>query len=400
MTPFMYENAKKSNFIAVVVPVYKNTMTAFEKISLRQCIRVLYQYDIYLLAPESLNVSEYIFFYNFKTKRFSDSYFKSKENYSELLLSQDFYLSFRNYDYLLIHQLDAFVFSDKLEHFCSLGYDYIGAPIPMATAWPHEVKRVGNGGLSLRKVSGCLKVLSAISPDCVYSKLSKDVGHAEDVYFAWCGGQSRFNFRTPTVAEALEFSIENNVARCYRKLGDWLPFGCHAWIIRLGVWWPIIKSHGYKLPDEKPPLQIKDNVWVQKYIMKRLLRKSSIFAVEVMKRVLFRSEYSIWGYGKIGKKCLQILNRIGCDIKYVYDESLSSKDEDVEITKPVMAEIAKRKEVVIITTERFGEEIGKYFTAFERREWYDYLYWSKIMNVFLQQYSSILANRSKKIINA
>ena len=37
---------------------------------------------------------------------------------------------FLEYQYMLIYQLDAFVFEDKLDYFCELGYDYIGIPVP------------------------------------------------------------------------------------------------------------------------------------------------------------------------------------------------------------------------------------------------------------------------------
>jgi len=44
------------------------------------------------------------------------------------MMSPAFYDAFKAFDYILIYQLDAFVFRDELEYFCSLGYDYIGAP--------------------------------------------------------------------------------------------------------------------------------------------------------------------------------------------------------------------------------------------------------------------------------
>lgn len=45
------------------------------------------------------------------------------------MLEADFYRRFGKYKYMLIYQLDAFVFSDKLLDFCEMGYDYIGAPV-------------------------------------------------------------------------------------------------------------------------------------------------------------------------------------------------------------------------------------------------------------------------------
>jgi hypothetical protein len=45
------------------------------------------------------------------------------------MLSIDFYKRFRDYKFILIYQLDAYVFRDELEYWCEQDYDFIGAPL-------------------------------------------------------------------------------------------------------------------------------------------------------------------------------------------------------------------------------------------------------------------------------
>jgi hypothetical protein len=55
--------------------------------------------------------------------------------YSQLLMSKEFYELFIEYDYIIIYQLDCFVFKDSLENWLYTGFDYIGAP------WVDGVKK-------------------------------------------------------------------------------------------------------------------------------------------------------------------------------------------------------------------------------------------------------------------
>lgn len=59
---------------------------------------------------------------------FPDTYFKGIAGYNRLMMSPEFYETFAQWEYILIYQTDAWVFSDRLSEWCSKGYDYIGAP--------------------------------------------------------------------------------------------------------------------------------------------------------------------------------------------------------------------------------------------------------------------------------
>ena len=74
--------------VNVVIPVYKPELTAYERISLTQCLRILGNYPILLAAPHSLDVSAYRELVpDLQVRTFDDGYFKGIEGYNRLTLS-------------------------------------------------------------------------------------------------------------------------------------------------------------------------------------------------------------------------------------------------------------------------------------------------------------------------
>nr|MBA3777644.1 hypothetical protein [Betaproteobacteria bacterium] len=146
--------------VATVTPLYKEDLTADERVSLLHLRRILEPYDRIFVAPQSLAAPEI----SEEVRRFPDRFFQSTLSYNKLLLSRQFYEAFSDYDYILIYQLDCLVLAPELDIWCSRGWDYIGAP------WFPDFGdgscgepfwAVGNGGLSLRRVEACLRVLSS-----------------------------------------------------------------------------------------------------------------------------------------------------------------------------------------------------------------------------------------------
>lgn len=110
-----------STKVAVVIPNHKAELNELEKISLDRCRKVLSRYPLIHAVPAGQNFS-YIA-PNERVAEFPAHYFKSVLGYNILSVSQLFYEAFLDFDYILIYQLDAFVFYDALEEFCALGYD-------------------------------------------------------------------------------------------------------------------------------------------------------------------------------------------------------------------------------------------------------------------------------------
>jgi hypothetical protein len=102
--------------VAITIPVYRDRLSELDEFSLARCIEVLGRYPIVFFGPESLGYSVYLSRAgSASVVRFPDRCFRSIETYSELLLSNAYYKAFSNYEFILIYQLDAFVFQDGLD---------------------------------------------------------------------------------------------------------------------------------------------------------------------------------------------------------------------------------------------------------------------------------------------
>lgn len=244
----------------IVIPVYKPTITGDEALSLDRCLNILCNYSIIFVAPESMSTAVYEQACNkhgiqFKDSRFHPSFFKDIQGYNRLLLNKSFYQSFQEYSYMLIYQLDAYVFSDNLESWCEKGYDFIGAPI-----FSKAGIRVGNGGFSLRKIKPILEFFNAnknVFPaksvienirlkekpfTRIFALLMMMAGwrnkplevadrwkYNEDDFWSNHLSNSRFALRTPPFEVAMKFSFECKPSTLWAMCNNELPFGCHAW---------------------------------------------------------------------------------------------------------------------------------------------------------------------------
>lgn len=229
--PQIFEMIESENNAVVVIPVYKSLMSADETCSLKQCLKVLSRYDIRFVCPEGLDMSEYdnLIGYSLPKERFAKSYFDGIEGYNDLMTEQSFYKRFGKYKYMLIYQLDAWVFSDQLTEWCNKDYDYIGAP------WfeklrtheeGYELWKCGNGGLSLRKIP---KFIQVTEPSIIQAIKLKNPDLWEDTLFSYGFDDTEHEIKCPAAEEASFFSFECSPSYLYEKNNNTLPFGCHAW---------------------------------------------------------------------------------------------------------------------------------------------------------------------------
>jgi hypothetical protein len=255
------------NRVAVVVPGYnRSEFTPDEEVSFRHLETFLGRYDKFLVVPRTLSIRRA----GFELKRFDDSFFGSAIANTRLLLSRAFYESFADYRYILIYQLDALVFSDQLQEWCATDLDYIGAPWMNCEDSPWVSRpRVGNGGLSLRKVASFLKVLASdrywVDPETYWQSvaagkpwyvrglhlprkwfkqlrrfngvkqelqqwhLRPDGTRNEDHFWADHAVRYDPNFKMASFEVGLRFAFEVAPRQCFELNGRQLPFGCHAW---------------------------------------------------------------------------------------------------------------------------------------------------------------------------
>ena len=232
------------NDIAVVIPYYHTHLTELEKISYENCLNVLKNHPIILVVPDHIPREDYLLKDRVTYEIVPSYWMESVESYNQMMISKDFYNRFIKYEYILIFQLDAFVFSDSLEQFYKYGYDYIGAPWLNGVKYLRTLKRgvwyVGNGGLSLRRISAFLNILNRESINYIDTH--------EDAF--WASYDSE-DFRVAPIEIALKFAFEKDVRRCFLLNHNEIPFGCHAWEkYDFEFWRPIFEEKGYYLHSQ------------------------------------------------------------------------------------------------------------------------------------------------------
>lgn len=263
--------------VAIIIPLYKEHPSAYDIVSLEQCFKVLSQFPIICIKPESMSLKSYSYEFS-KVISFEDSYFQNIASYNKLMMSSSFYELFLEYKYILIHQTDAFVFKNTLLDWCKKNYDYIGAPWLRNRLYPDLVKdikesikgyihrglnkkqvgadlptllqmenQVGNGGLSLRKTAKFYKICRK-SPKEIDLYLSRNEHFFnEDVF--WSIEVNRFwhRLKIPSYKKAVFFSIENNPQVAMILTEGELPFGCHAWDRNSEFFRSILAAYGYSI---------------------------------------------------------------------------------------------------------------------------------------------------------
>jgi hypothetical protein len=271
------------NKVSIIIPIYKEGLSDFEKVSLRQCFSILDKYKIKFICPKHMQFGFFHDFYNDKADFvfLKDENFDSIASYNYMLLSVWFYNLFIDYEYILIYQLDSFVFGDDLIFWIDAGYSYVGAPwikVNKNNVYPIEFDGVGNGGFSLRNVKDCIKILRSNRKvkslkDCIFkgndkfylkafflgliryhrkhkfNSIKNDLSINEDKVFSLAGKRFK-SFKIPSPQVASSFSFEVNPNLLFIKNNSQLPFGCHAWYkYDLKFYIPIINKYGYNLKE-------------------------------------------------------------------------------------------------------------------------------------------------------
>lgn len=153
--------------VVITIPVYREELSEHEESSFRRSCAVFgNKYSVTAFAPEGMDMTKYTaIFPELKIERFPAHFFRSIGDYSRLLLSEEFYERFSTFEWMLICQLDVWVFRDELEYWCGSDVDFLGAPVPArhdpGEKIESELYVAGNGGFSLRRISAFLEILKA-----------------------------------------------------------------------------------------------------------------------------------------------------------------------------------------------------------------------------------------------
>lgn len=370
---------------SIVIPTYKRELSELERISLAQAVKIFEGYDKFFTLPCSLKISYAV--EDIKEIKFEDDCFQSIQTYNDLLMNEEFYEKFTEYEYILIYQLDAFVFEDKLEYFCSLGYDYIGAPWLSGQyyMWNHKIYtlHVGNGGLSLRNVKKCMELIRQ-------KRRLFPQNMNEDVFFSL--GRLG-DFKVAPMDTALEFAVEREVKRCFEAGGYKLPFGCHAWEkYDLKFWKRHIEDHGYKIDAKYLPNGEKDLASAEEYDRERetTFFLERIYQKDDLEKFLNKQKKKIyiWGAGGKGRFWGILLNEIDADIEGYLDNNPELAGTYIERYKVLpMEEFEKNGEdaYIIIAVDRYGNEIAERLEKMGYQYQNDYIFYIDIFRLLAEK---------------
>ncbi|WP_316806888.1 DUF5672 family protein [Pedobacter agri] len=250
--------------VVIGIPIYKSNLSLRETASLKQVFRVLGHHPICLITFREIDMTNYIHLLKndrYTLTYFDKSYFESLNGYNKLLINLTFYKRFWKYDFLLIYQLDAWVFRDELNKWCNSNYDYLGAPWFSSDnpnkGLPHFLG-IGNGGFSLRNIQSHLKALNqfsyVISPYTIIKAFTSKPSFStfwnmirnltignnshyllgkpeinEDVFWGRIIKRNYPWFKAPDMITAAKFATETNAEKIYNLMNKKLPFGCHGW---------------------------------------------------------------------------------------------------------------------------------------------------------------------------
>ncbi len=277
MTPSDYNKPHRQKCV-IVVPVYKSGMSQTDRTSFTALCRVLGgRWQIAIATHNRVDLSLYQavateYHVRLRIETFNPKYFDGIHGYNKLMISPSFYSRFTDAVYILIYQLDAYVFRDELERWCDAHWDYVGAPLfglRHVTDTAQDAV-VGNGGCSLRRTDTMLRALRGEGwrtlrwvfsyhipqhPYVVFRRrvlyrimlLFMGVGLravpnfltrfvAEDLFFSFALRGTPFELRVPPVTTAWQFAYNMVPSYWHAQNGGCLPFCCHAWPAQYDFW--------------------------------------------------------------------------------------------------------------------------------------------------------------------
>lgn len=357
--------------VAIVIPNYKESLNQEEIISLVQCRKILGQYDRYFVIPKGMKtdyvVDESVHYVN-------GTYLSSRKKYSEFVLSEEFYELFENYEFILIYQLDSFVFEDRLLAFCDMKYDYIGAKWPYGLECYVNGKSLwyyGNGGFSLRRVAAFLNWIK--TEHNLITELKSII--PEDLVISIYGGN-----RIRVAEEiSLDFSFDLNPIDCFGMNGGRLPFGCHAWHkFDRDFWMDQIESFGYTI---KPNREVDKAAQFLSDGKDRKAKIEKYFDVSLVPKCIkcllpqFEGKLYVFGAGQYGFSFMNMAKRTDIHVVGFIDNDPEKRDKSIcgigiramkdvmDIGKVPILIALSNPELIVKQLEEMGLIRGRHFIA-------------------------------------
>lgn len=245
--------------VVIIIPTHRAKLTADDQISLTHLKKYLGKYDTFFVIPQNISSKDFTA-KGYKVKKVDNNFFGTLRRANEMYLNKKFYEAFKKYDFMLIYQLDALVFSNQLDKWLKSGYDFVAAPWfrPIIGYLSHKEglpPSGGNGGFSLRNIQKSIKILYQVnnsakrtSKDSLTRKLwflwalvtgrshkiwlnapATDYPFNEDGFWSLEAPKYDPNFKVAPFKIALRFAFERYPRKCLELNNYQIPFGCHAW---------------------------------------------------------------------------------------------------------------------------------------------------------------------------
>jgi hypothetical protein len=153
----------------IVIPTHKESLSGYEEIALINNLKILDNWPKTICLPFNISQDYYKKLaednhLDFLILNLPEGYLGSIENYNKLLLSPFLYEKYSDFKYILIAQVDVWIFRDELQYWIDKDFDYLGAPLFLPQNTQKKALKTlmlpygGNGGLSLRNVEKTLEL--------------------------------------------------------------------------------------------------------------------------------------------------------------------------------------------------------------------------------------------------
>ena len=245
------------NNCVVLIPHHKYDLIYLEKLSLNRIYDVFDNMQCYLILPSYINANKFIdinldknvkdkyllYHDNFDYMYFDDKWFNSAAANNSLMLTKNIYIPFKElgFDYMLIAQLDAFVFHNDIDNYLNKNYDFIGSYLfTCLDSWyidkiieeypnhylTHQI--ILNGGFSLRNIDFCILTIEYYTPWLQDTVIKEGL----DNNYILIGEDDFFSQNVKNIAEPLDifrFAISgNNIVKCHFLINYEYPMAIHA----------------------------------------------------------------------------------------------------------------------------------------------------------------------------
>ena len=193
-----YVKKKETKKVCISIFTHKESLESYEELSFLKCLNVFGgKRDIKLVIPDNISTEYYDKYSNlFEIVKVNTSWMDDNKSYNQMLCNSKFWKMFNDYEYVLTYQTDCWAYEDKLDYFIGLSYDYYGAP------WPIYDNKVGNGGLSLRKVSKMIEITEKY--EFIRGSINEDgwfcLKHAEEMNICPVEIAANFSLEIPSIS--------------------------------------------------------------------------------------------------------------------------------------------------------------------------------------------------------